>query len=345
MHSLNLFGEPDQIGRRRPPKHIDVFDAGGDLSHGERQVIAGFLHSHAKTVRSAGYHNDKTALKLDEEADRYQNCGLQGVGLQCPDCRTRYFIKIACRSRICERCGRIYRNELRRQITPLLSQTAAHRRRGYTLALLTLTVTSNRFRGELPDRQDIVRLYRETSAFFRLFYGNYEGRYSRSGKIVENRKKPQGAGWIATLEIGKDNNNAHCHAIIYGPYIPWEILQKAWEKITQDSRGVDIRPVTDLSKVADYVLKYITKPPDTESYGRIADYAVMIKGTRRIRSGGIFYNRLKRIKREKQPCDCLFCNARLLYEGIIESLADAGERIDYHQERRQIDRDATRTAL
>lgn len=85
---------------------------------------------------------------------------------------------------------------------------------------------------------------------------------------------------------------------------------------------------------AGYVMKYITKPPKTQDYSRIAEYAVMVKGTRRLRTGGIFFRLAKEVKEERRIC-CAICGHRLSFEGVID-LADCAHRRDVHKELREI---------
>lgn len=328
--SVDLFGNPIPW---KESKHTEVFHLDSDLSAGERTVISGFMQSKALDVIA---QDQKAGESILMEAVRYNKCGQEAIGLFCPECHKSYFIKTLCRSRICEKCGRIYRKQMEGQITPLIKKTVARKPKGYVLGLLTLTVTSKRFAGQMPGRADIKRFYKESSAFLRLNYGKYAGTWTKKGKIRENRKRFIGAGWIATIEVGRNNNNLHLHAIIYGPIRQWHRLKSSWEMITGDSQGVDIRAAWKPKQVALYILKYITKPPASDSYAAIADYAISIKGSRRIRTGGVFYNRVKNLKSERPPCRCLFCRSRLIMDVIFE-VVDSGTRIDLYDEYRKIE--------
>ena len=327
-----------EVSRLSKHSHTEVFELGTDLSYGERYIVADAMRRDAQEIYATG--DWKRGGKLVLEADRYQNCRLEAGLFDCRDCELHYYAKIVCRSRICEHCGRIYGRRLRQKMVPLISQVAAKKKKGYFLSLLTLTVTSERWGDRMPDRKDIDRLYKETSLFLRRWFGKYKTRYSKSGKVVEVRRKKKqlekgqspriwiGAGWIATLEVGADNNNAHCHAIVYGPYRPYEEMLDDWKRITGDSSGVHIKPAHNPAKMADYILKYITKPPMTDDYTRIARYARMIKGTRRLRTGGAFYNKIKADKRESTGrCRCLKCGGHLFMAGT-GMLTECWDRID-----------------
>lgn len=348
---VDLFGEP-VCGTEAPPvqTHTEKFDLAADLSRGERQIIASYLAKHAAGLTSSLYADEKKkGYTLLNEAERYAGCGHERRGFYCPDDGSKYWINIACRSRICERCGRIYKKKLERRMLPLIRKVTSQKRKGYVLALLTLTVTTKRWGDGMPERDDIKRLYTETSKFLRLYYGKYKARLSKSGKVVEQRKKKKqlkpgesnriyiGGGWIATLEVGTDNNNAHCHAIVHGPYRSLGRLREKWQNITGDSWNVDIKAIRTPKEVVNYVLKYITKPPQTESYHRIADYAVMIKGSRRLRSGGIFYNAFTLDKKDAPTCTCIYCHRRLVMEHDILKTDECDDRLDLYAIKRQIE--------
>jgi|GEM_PF-3314353 len=330
----DLFGYVTPVKRRvvyRPP--VDIFSVEDDLSNGERLLVASSLSDLARKKEELG--REKAARLLFLEADRYVRCGAQAITLYCPNDYEKYFVRLFCHARICERCARMYVRQLRAQVLPVVREVASQRRRGYVLAQITLTVTSKRYRDSLPDRDGIVRLYRESSQLLRRFFGKYAMRKTRTGRWREDRKRYVGAGWLAAVEVGKDNNNLHIHALTYGPIRSVKRLSEAWANITGDSFGVDIRRKTPKQAV-DYVLKYIGKPPVSDSYHRIAEYSQMIKGSRRLRTGGIFYNHFKAPKREKKSHLCIYCQALLRFGGVVDDYADSGY-IDYYHASRHLD--------
>jgi hypothetical protein len=310
----------------------EIFSVDSDLSDGERLLVASYMTEIAK-----GYELDdpNRARLLKNEAQRYCACSRQGIRLQCPLDYLRYYIRVFCYSRLCEKCGRLYVKTLQETILPVVRAIEEKDKRGYVLAQVTLTVTSKRYGNSLPDRAGIARLYRESTSLLRRFYGKFALKKSKTGKWHEDRKRYIGAGWLAALEVGKDNNNLHIHALVYGPIRSQELLRKAWIDITGDSFGVDIRKKSPKDAVA-YVLKYIAKPPTTDSYERMAEYADMIKGSRRFRSGGVLYNRFKRVKKEPKPCTCIVCGSILRYETVIDSIFDCGD-IDLRRVQRDPD--------
>jgi hypothetical protein len=340
---VDLFGERISPPKK-PRRHLDIFDAGDDLSEGERLIVGGFLIDLAANILSS---DRKAAERLALEADRYCACGRKAMVLVCPDDYSRYFVRLFCHARICERCSRMLVKELKRSLMPVISDAMRQNRRGFLLSQVTLTVTSKRF-GDLPDRAGVKRLYRESGELLKMYFGKWVCRRSKTGKVVEIRRgkklvkrgedsrKFLGAGWVATSEVGHDNNNLHVHVLTYGPIRSWKLLREEWAKITGDSFGVDIRQKS-MKDGVNYVLKYIAKPPKTDSYSRLAEYTQSIKGSRRLRTGGIFFNRVKRTKRDRQDGTCVYCSSALKFETMADDWQKCGH-IDLYAENRALSR-------
>lgn len=322
----------------------EVFSVENDLSAGERFIVADQLQRLAESLEDY-----KRQTCLIKEADRYRVCGKAAVLLTCPRDNLRYFILAHCRSRICEPCARRYVKRLYPRIKELLISSRRQSPDNFILSQVTLTITSKRFGDALPDRAGIKRLYRESRVLLNLYFGKYVCRRSRSGKVVEKRRpkagrKPGedgriwlGAGWLAVIEVGRDNNNLHVHAITWGPYRAVRMLRHEWSKITGDSFGIDIRKKS-LRDSIQYVVKYISKPPATDSYVRLAQYANMIKGSRRLRCGGIFYGQVKPVTVSGGAMSCFMCQGRLIFSELLEDKASA-EALDYYALRHQLEKD------
>lgn len=340
------WGEPTAKRRRRKRQHVEVFHLDTDLSDGERWAVAEALKAEGEECRACEKH--KLADRIMAEAERYQRCGKDAVLMECPSDLEQYFVLARCRSRICEPCGRIHKLDLQRQIKPLIQQVAANKKPGWGVAMLTLTVTTHRWGDTMPKLDDLRRFQKETFEFMRLFFGKWVAKRSRNGKVVEVRRPKKqlkegedprvwkGAGWVGSLEFGADNNNAHGHFLVYGPFIDWNLLKSAWEKITGDSSGVFIRRLHSPKEAIDYVLKYVTKPPVTESFGRIAAYALAVKGTRRIRTGGIFFGKVRR-RTQKRRCRCVHCGSALRSSLNTRPLEDCRHMLNLWEEYRRIE--------
>jgi hypothetical protein len=147
----------------------------------------------------------------------------------------------------------------------------------------------------------------------------YRSRRAGDDPLGGSKRSWRGGGFMAIMEVGQDNNNLHVHAVCYGHYNAYTGMSAAWSKITGDSVNPDFEPVRDPTRAANYVLKYITKPPRTDSFNRLAEYAGMVKGSRRLRTGGIFYNALT-LKPEKTDLrSCPFCGDGLMFKGYLGS--------------------------
>ena len=305
------------------------------ITTGDRKNIADEMRFRADKCRAK---DPDRAANLCKQAVEFCQCGVQYRLFECPNDRLNFTVPISCNSRICVRCGRRYGRKIKESLHQALKPFFTKSLKGYGVFLLTLTVQTGRYNG-MPSRKDIKRFYDESSKFLKLFYSKYKCKMTPAGKIIEDqtrmkfengqthrkkiRRKPtikpdgseewrqwRGAGYIAAIEIG-ENNNLHCHAVIYAPYISQKKLSQTWRKITKDSFIVDIRAIKKVQTAVGYILKYIIKPPKTTSYNQLIDYIEMIKGTRRIRTGGVFYNRIKKEEPEGLGFDCPHCASRL----------------------------------
>jgi hypothetical protein len=286
-----------------------------DLTKPERHRVA----SEMRALVSQPSICDRKAFQFIAESQHYEQCGDQTVVVQCESDFLKCHIPVKCKSRICESCGRHYYQQIVKPLRDVIALILANKRKGYAASMVTLTVTSKRFSGRMPSREDIARIYKESTAFFRLFCGRYRGQFSKKGLVRENRKQWLGAGSISVLEVGAENNNLHIHALCYMPYVHHSVLKRAWSNITGDSFHVDIRAAYGRTSrdLAWYILKYITKPPASESYSGIAEYAWMIKGSRRLRSSGMFYNHVRKLTPvDKLRFSCPYCGGRLLSCGF-----------------------------
>lgn len=218
----------------------------------------------------------------------------------------------------------------------LIGPCLANRKRGWTVAMLTLSESSGKYRGHYPNQDEYKRFNRNVGAFCRLFYGKFRGRFTKTGKVCENRKQFQGAGTVGVNEFGQDNNNLHCHILLYGPWIAWEKLQRAWVRITGGDTGCFIEPIRNPNKAAHYVAKYITKAPRFLDPDRAVEFVKATKGSRRIRTGGIFYNQIKLSKPDVKRDECPFCFVCLEYKGV-RNVAECGFGLNLHHVRKHPD--------
>lgn len=294
----------------------EIFDQPGDLTLDQRREIFNQLN----TSFEKSTNNLKKINHQREIYSRFLNCGNQGTGRFCPECNLKFYTRFYCKFKLCDRCARIYGKEIRRKILELITPILANRKKNFTVAMLTLSESSAKYRGRYPNQKEYKNFNKRIGEFCRLFYGKYQGKISRKGNIIEDRKRYKGAGWFAVNEFGTDNNNLHCHILIYGRWIPQKVLKAAWMKISNGDTGCYIEQIKNPKVAARYVSKYITKPPVFNKTQTAIDFIEATRGQRRMRSGGIFYNTIK-IDKKTNPELCPFCLVGLLYDGLVNLAA------------------------
>ncbi len=282
------------------------------MSSVERGFLADLLQDH---YSDHWYDWNKVQRRL-VIVQRFRNCGQEGSRRPCPTCLINFYTRYFCKFRLCDQCARIYGKEIQKKIKALVVPIYANKKARWTVAMLTLSESSAKYRGRYPNREEYRQFNRNVSDFCRLFYGKFRGRWTRTGKVSEDRKRYQGAGWFAVNEFGRDNTNLHCHILLYGPWVPYDDLLNAWVRITGGDTGCYIKPIFTPEAAAYYVSKYITKPPRFLDPNTAVKFVLASKSQRRIRSGGIFYNRIKLDKREAQVDTCPFCLDQLLFGGV-----------------------------
>ena len=313
--TLPLF-DHDQVHCSRSPVP-ESFSLDDDMAQVERSFLADLLLEDL----SADIHWNTKLGQQAEIIERFRQCGQQGRVQVCPRCSLKFFSRFYCKYRLCDVCARIYGRQVYKKVMELIGPCLASRKPGWTVAMLTLSESSGKYRSHYPNQDEYKRFNRNVGAFCRLFYGKFRGRFTRSGKVGEDRKRFQGAGTVAVNEFGQDNNNLHCHLLLYGPWIAWETLQRAWVRITGGDTGCHIEPIRNPNKAAHYVAKYITKAPRFIDPARAVEFVKSAKGSRRIRTGGIFYNQIKLSKVDHDRDQCPFCFVYLEYEGIRDVTA------------------------
>jgi hypothetical protein len=162
--------------------------------------------------------------------------------------------------------------------------------------LLTLTFRAS---GAIISGADIRRGFREVRRLVREFY-----------------PKGGGCGAVGVAEIG-EGNNLHVHLIVAGGYVSQRHLSERWLKITGNSYVVDIRAVYQVRRAVGYVLKYMGKLPPLVDPADFAELLASLKGTRRLHTFGVFYNRLG--KPEKKPLQCPFCGGSMRFDGETDT--------------------------
>jgi hypothetical protein len=78
------------------------------------------------------------------------------------------------------------------------------------------------------------------------------------------KKYIKGGASIVETKLGKNSGKWHCHyhIVCEGKFIPQHRLADEWQRITKDSRIVDVRAVGARTGAVSYITKYITKAAD-----------------------------------------------------------------------------------
>lgn len=227
-----------------------------------------------------------------------RDCGKRLVKLYCATEARRFAYVQTCKCRICPDCLRRQGRKYRRTFTRMIG--AWKRQPGQALMMLTLTFRST---GEPVKGSDIRRGFREVRKLIKTFY-----------------PKSQGCGAVAVAEIGA-KWNLHVHVIVAGGYVSQRALSARWLQITGNSYIVDVRAVRGVKRSVSYVLKYLTKLAESDSVDRCVQTLIALKGSRRVHTFGIWYNRLKEFAEPKQRFHCPFCGDRLSFDGRADQWA------------------------
>jgi len=131
--------------------------------------------------------------------------------------------------------------------------------------------------------------------------------YSAVGKLFDRLLgrgwQSRGMGYVVAAEFGENGLRLHFHIVFYGAWIDKKALSREWEALTGFCvtyvRGINKCRFT-LRQALGEVLKYATKlgqvPP-----GLVPVLVDALRGKRRIRSRGVFYN-MPSVEPPEQTC-------------------------------------------
>jgi len=199
-----------------------------------------------------------------------------------------------CHLRICPECAHRESARVMNRYVDKAHALARLRRDNHSLKHIILTT---RFDIMQPDIKSRLRsAFDSVGATFDVLLGK--------GWQREN------IGYIAGAEFGEKGKKLHFHVLFYGPWLDQSELQDIWCDLTGNTAIPYIKAITrgkNVEKACAEILKYTTKLSAIEPVlmPRLLD---VLKGTRRIRSKGVFY-RLEAAKRESRLCDD--CNAKM----------------------------------
>jgi len=211
---------------------------------------------------------------------RFMHCEKQGYTLKCDHCgydRVKVFF---CGLRVCPECARRFAGSLFHQMMNIVGKVNAHRRRGWSVKLITLTLRKDE---GWPDVEDLRAMVKAMGRYLPELWNSF--------------LKEDGAGVVASIEIGP-SGNVHAHLVCYTPYIQKKELSRRWSEITGGSYIVDLEMITGAKGVWE-ATKYACKMRALSPV-QVVDVYEALKGVRRVRSYGIFYSRV--VVHPECPC-------------------------------------------
>lgn len=223
-------------------------------------------------VEVDGVEDDERITRLWRLARKLEGCCVHPVVLGRDDDDRLMFRECRCRSRICPYCRECRRREVVAQLVATLDRMDSTR-------FMTFTLLSC----DAPLGEQLIRL---RSTFSRL----------RRTKLWRDRVD----GGLYTVEVTYNRKTGqwhpHIHAVAEGKYIPQALLADEWERITGDSRVVDIRACRSRRQAVKYLAEYVQKTSDVEKFpmSAIAEWAVEVHGLRFVAKFGTMYGRSAR---------------------------------------------------
>jgi len=233
---------------------------------------------YAKAFRDAG---------LKDVASQLYDCQETEVLACCTDCGQSWYIINRCRLRVCPLCS--YEVYLKRAKA---LEAMASRMQYPKMITLTMPVWTD-------EPQDGIRFLRKSWNALRR---------------CPEFKSVNGGGYQIELKPKPDGWHIHLHAIIDGPYLPYQRLFSQWRRILGVATPqVDIRAAKSREQQR-YVCKYAAKAADF--YSRpdvVVQWYVATKGQRLFATFGTWYNvKLAELidegKLEEFKPVCPFCN-------------------------------------
>lgn len=258
-----------QSPREQAPRHQERWQ-----STYQRYVFGQHLGELHDRIESLDRSHQAGARKI---ADKLDLCCRRPVIITYADPERYRIAESRCRSRVCPRCSRIRAKALSHRIAALIRQMDQPR-------FLTLTIRSKS--GPLADQVKFLRR-----------------------RFAAIRRRPE---WhqhvisgVYTIEITWNKQSCqwhpHLHAIIDGSFWEQKSILGLWQAIVKDHAGVDIRAVTGVRKLANYLACYVAKscdlsllPPD-----QLVQWAIETHGLRLAQTFGS----LQSCKPQSEPAE------------------------------------------
>lgn len=221
-----------------------------------------------------------------------QNPDTTRCHIVCPTDPAHYHrpVRNTCHLRVCPECARRDAGRLLARYLPAMKKVVAQKNRAYRLKHIVLTTALSLDHPDLPEK--LRYAYSCVGRLFDLYFGKSWVR--------------RGMGYIVAAEFGELGMMLHFHLLFYGPFMVKQRLSDLWKQLT-GYHIVHVKALLaeqgDMASSAAEVLKYATKLTHLRPQ-YIPLLLSVLKGTRRIRSRGVFYNMAKADERERVCPDC-----------------------------------------
>jgi len=251
----------------------------------------------------------------DAAAIDYLNCGHPDLIRKYRVCSSNPHhharpVGFSCHLRICPDCARRNASRLLRRYLPVARDAYDQKHPQFTLKHITLTTSWSLYDHDINRR--IREAWKALNELLLAFWG--EG-WQKSGR-----------GWLGGFEFGGEGKKLHLHLLAYCEFMPHAELSAEWERLT-GHKIVWIEQIRGVKKAVKEVLKYATKLTELSSTDTALIHEVL-KGVRRVRGGGIFYNVPEPAKDENPLCKR--CHAPIVdmqCEEFHKLLAKESERL------------------
>ncbi len=207
------------------------------------------------------------SVGMDAQADNFARCGLNVYNLKCCHCGYVHEVEFHCKLRVCRSCGVTRQYEMVDAWRDGLLSIGE-------LRFVTLTLKN------VVDLDAGVKKIR--SCFTKLRHRKYYV------------SRIYGGLYAIECPVGKDGLwNVHLHFVYGGRYIPQPKLADDWEKITGDSRVVDIRKVKCVDRSVRYLVKYACKVDvgAMVADGKLGEYMSALYNVRLVQAFGTLLGR------------------------------------------------------
>lgn len=198
----------------------------------------------------------------------------------------------SCHLRICPECAHRNGARLLKQYFEPIRASVDAKPNGWSLKHVVLTT-----RHKLTDL-DIYKRYRQV----------YKDADQLFEELFGEDWQKTGRGLLYAAEFGEESQHLHLHCLILCEYISKPEMDARWERITGNTI-THVRRVQGVRKAVQEMCKYATKLTQLSAPDTVQVFEV-IKGTRRIRSRGLYYN-LPAPKREIVH-NCRECGAPII---------------------------------